>query len=168
SRLAPPTRAPSTSSSAMSSRMLSGLTLPPYRMRQAPAASPPNHCRSRFLMCACASPACAAVAVRPVPIAHTGSYAITSSDSCAAVIRSRPSLICRSSTSSVSLRSRSSSVSPTQTIGVNSAAIDVERLVALALLERLADADDRRQLGGDCRERLAVHDCVGLAEQPPP
>jgi len=35
--------------------------------------SAPNHWRSRLRMCACASPACAAVAVRPVPIAHTGS-----------------------------------------------------------------------------------------------
>ena len=43
-----------------------------------------------------------------------------------------------------------------------------ERLVALALLERLADADDRRQPGADRRQRLAVDDRVGLAEQPPP
>src|SRR5581483_11138855 len=74
-------------------------------------------------MCAWASCACAAVAVRPVPIAQTGSYAMTSSAIRSAVRRSKPSLICRSSTPNVSLRSRSSSVSPTHTIGVSSAPI---------------------------------------------
>ena len=57
--------------------------------------------------------------------------------------RSRPSLICRSRTASVSSRSRSSSVSPTQTIGVRPAAI------AAVTVLRLTDR-------------------VGLAEQPPP
>ena len=43
-----------------------------------------------------------------------------------------------------------------------------ERFVPLALLERLADADDRRQAAGDRRGHLAVDDRIGFAEQPPP
>jgi len=39
-RLAPPTKAPSTSGCFISSAALSGLTLPPYCMRMAPAISP--------------------------------------------------------------------------------------------------------------------------------
>src|SRR2546421_577994 len=69
SRDAPPTRAPSTSGCASSAPALSGLTEPPYRI----GAS------SSDLMKACASWAISGVAVRPVPIAHTGSYASTSS-----------------------------------------------------------------------------------------
>ena len=37
------------------------------------AASAPNHCFSRSRMWACASPACCGVALRPVPMAQTGS-----------------------------------------------------------------------------------------------
>ena len=43
-----------------------------------------------------------------------------------------------------------------------------QRLVALALLERLADAHDRRQLGAERRHEPAVDQLVGLAEEPPP
>jgi hypothetical protein len=45
---------------------------------------------------------------------------------------------------------------------------DTERFVPLALFERFADADDRRQPGTNRRDRLAVDHRIGLAEQPPP
>ena len=44
----------------------------------------------------------------------------------------------------------------------------LERLVALALVQRLADAGDRRQAGGKRRVHLPVHHRIGLAEQRPP
>src|SRR5258708_5637958 len=46
SRLAPPTSAPSISGCAIKPRMLSGFTLPPYRIRQDEAASAPNCLRT--------------------------------------------------------------------------------------------------------------------------
>ena len=60
------------------------------------------------------------LAVRPVPIAHTGSYATTIR------ARSAPSAaitaaVCRSTTAPVSPRSRSASVSPTHAIGTSAA-----------------------------------------------
>ena len=45
---------------------------------------------------------------------------------------------------------------------------DRERFLALPFLERLADADDRREPRADRRQRLAVDDRVALPEQPPP
>ena len=39
------------------------------------------------------------------------------------------------------------------------------RLVAIALVERFADADDRHEAGGERRVRLLVDGVVGLAEQ---
>src|SRR5205085_206970 len=68
---APPTSAPSTSGCAISSPALSGFTEPPYSTGRS----------SSDLMKACASCASSGVAVRPVPIAHTGSYASTSPSS---------------------------------------------------------------------------------------
>src|SRR3954453_12917673 len=65
-------------------------------------------------MKACASCACSVVAVLPVPIAHTGSYARTrpsGSATASAIARTW-----RSRTCSVSPASRSNSVSPTQAI----------------------------------------------------
>ena len=61
-------------------------------------------------MKACASWAIAGVAVMPVPIAQTGSYAITSRSCCSRTAS------WRRRTSSVSSASRSSSVSPTHAI----------------------------------------------------
>src|SRR5262245_32576808 len=72
SRLAPPTRAPSMSGWPRSSAALSGFTEPPYWMRIR-AALEPKRSASRARRKACASCAIAGVAVRPVPIAHTGS-----------------------------------------------------------------------------------------------
>src|SRR6266542_1043008 len=65
---APPTKAPSIPSCASSSAALSGLTEPPYS----------TGASSNILMKACGSRAISGVAVPPVPIAQTGSYAITS------------------------------------------------------------------------------------------
>ena len=65
-------------------------------------------------MNSCASCACAGVAVFPVPIAHTGSYAITSRSWAPAAKAIASTWIF--STSSVSPDSRCSSVSPTQAI----------------------------------------------------
>src|SRR5690606_2264592 len=69
---APPIRPPSTSGRENSSAALAGLTLPPYRIGSEPAivascaASSPR-------MKACTSWACSGLAVRPVPMAQTGS-----------------------------------------------------------------------------------------------
>ena len=64
--------------------------------------------------------ACSQVAVLPVPIAHTGSYAMTILETSSMPLR--PWVICLSSTSSVLPPSRSSSVSPMHTMGVSPAA----------------------------------------------
>lgn len=71
-RAAPPTSAPSMSGHLINSSMVSGVTDPPYRMRMALAASSPYDFLSHFLMAACTAWAIAGVALRPVPIAHTG------------------------------------------------------------------------------------------------
>ncbi len=71
---APPTSAPSISGCIINSRILSGLTLPPYWMRTCSALSAPYSVLStpriarRMIVLAC-SP----VALRPVPIAQIGS-----------------------------------------------------------------------------------------------
>ena len=93
-------------------------------------------------MCAWASPAWAGVALRPVPMAHTGSYAMTSEPTWAGV---RPG------------QRR-----------VDLAVEHGQRPVRVALLERLADADDGREVGRRGRRELAVHPLVGVAEQAPP
>src|ERR671925_814773 len=63
---------------------------------------------------ACASSACSGVAVRPVPIAHTGSYAIARRSRWSSWTTTRSASTCRRTTASVSPASRSPSVSPTQ------------------------------------------------------
>ena len=45
---------------------------------------------------------------------------------------------------------------------------DGERVVALALFERFADAHNRRQVGGEGRAHLLIHRRVGVAEEAPP
>ena len=77
SRLAPPTRAPSMSLIDMSSAMFSGFTLPPYWMMTSFAVSGPYFASTQPRMKAAISFAWADVAVFPVPMAHTGSYAMT-------------------------------------------------------------------------------------------
>src|SRR6185437_15859958 len=73
SRLAPPIRPPSTSGWTSRPAAFSGFIEPPYWMRTASAAWSPWSSRIRPRMKACASWASSGVAVRPVPIAHTGS-----------------------------------------------------------------------------------------------
>ncbi len=90
----------------------------------------------------CASSASAGVAFLPVPIAQTGSYAMSR----------RADLIGGQAVEA----------------GANLAIEHGERLAPLALSERLADADDRREPGRDRRARLAVDPLVGVAEQPAP
>src|ERR671923_2207599 len=65
---------------------------------------------------ACASSACSGVAVRPVPIAHTGSYAIARRSRWSSWTTTRSASTCRRTTASVSPASRSASVSPTHAI----------------------------------------------------
>ena len=69
------------------------------------------------------------VALRPVPIAQTGSYAITSA---ADLLPGQ-------------------AVEPVLDLPVEHR----QRLLGLALLERLADADDRRERGAERRHELA-------------
>src|SRR3982751_5109708 len=76
-RLAPPTSAPSTSGCCMMPAMLAALTEPPYRMRTASAASAPCTSATRPRTAAQTSWASSGVATSPVPIAQTGSEALT-------------------------------------------------------------------------------------------
>ena len=62
---APPIRPPSTSGMAKIAAAFCGFTLPPYRI----GVSAPT----RFLRNACTACTCSGVALRPVPIAQTGS-----------------------------------------------------------------------------------------------
>src|ERR1035437_4414276 len=75
---APPTSPPSIECSARNSPMLALVTLPPYRTGTLSAASPQPRSAARVARIASAiAAASAADAVRPVPMAQTGSYAIT-------------------------------------------------------------------------------------------
>src|SRR5207253_5246836 len=73
SRLAPPTSAPSISGCAMKSRMLPGVTLPPYWTRKPAAASAEISSPIVPRMIEATSPASVGSAFRPVPIAQIGS-----------------------------------------------------------------------------------------------
>src|SRR3989442_4963875 len=78
SRLAPPTSAPPISSSAMSALAFSGFTEPPYKMRRLSAKAWPKAFAASPRISKCATDASCGVAVLPVPMAQTGSYARTS------------------------------------------------------------------------------------------
>ena len=73
----PPTKKPSIFGLAKSAFELAGFTEPPYIMRSAFAISSPSLPAIHCLRFACTSSACSGVAVSPVPIAQTGSYATT-------------------------------------------------------------------------------------------
>src|SRR5690606_2677447 len=77
SRLAPPTKAPSISGWAIKGPMLSGLTLPPYKIRTAAAAAPDTTSATVARISPMTRLASSGVACSPVPMAHTGSYAMT-------------------------------------------------------------------------------------------
>ncbi|SKS86058.1 triosephosphate isomerase [Mycobacteroides abscessus subsp. abscessus] len=70
---APPTNAPSTSSCATISPTFLALAEPPYRTRTDPATSAFAICANSARIAAHTSCASAALATRPVPMAHTGS-----------------------------------------------------------------------------------------------
>src|SRR5207245_11802810 len=74
-RDAPPIRPPLMSGCENRTAALSGLTLPPYRICISSdfGVAPCNWLR----ISACPACACSGVAVLPVPMAHTGSYATT-------------------------------------------------------------------------------------------
>ena len=80
------------SSSERRSAAFSGFIEPPYWIRTASATSSPYVSATMARIPACASWAIAGVAVRPVPIAQTGSYAIVvSATRSAPMPRSAPS-----------------------------------------------------------------------------
>src|SRR5687768_16881883 len=74
SRLAPPTRSPSISGAAISVDAFPTLTLPPYRIGISLPRVPIIEISSERSK-VCIAEASVGVAVSPVPIAHTGSYA---------------------------------------------------------------------------------------------
>uniref|UniRef100_A0A2P2L0Q0 Triosephosphate isomeraseic-like n=1 Tax=Rhizophora mucronata TaxID=61149 RepID=A0A2P2L0Q0_RHIMU len=74
---APPTRKPSISSCFASSAQLPPFTDPPYITRVFEATSVETFVLSQSRTATCTSCACWGVATLPVPIAQTGSYAIT-------------------------------------------------------------------------------------------
>src|SRR5437660_2495407 len=115
-RLAPPTRQPSQLSSSTYDVTLAALTLPPYSTRTRPAASAPNASSNRRRITSIVAPAWAGSALRPVPIAQTGSYAMTSRSTTSAVSGCSAAESCRRHTVSVWPESSSSSRSPMQTI----------------------------------------------------
>ena len=106
-------------------------------------------------MSACASCACALVATLPVPIAHTGSYAITT-------------LLHRHQPAALSALERD--VPP---VGLLEDLDDGRQLglddslgpARLALLERLADAEDDGEPGADRGARLVRDELRRLAEE---
>src|SRR5439155_1373177 len=115
---APPTSTPSSSGSASSSVMFLRFTLPPYSTR---ARSPTPRAASHARISRCTPAASWGVAFLPVPIAHTGSYAIVI---WASLPPSRPRSApasCRCTTASVCPPSRSASVSPTHRTGARPA-----------------------------------------------
>jgi hypothetical protein len=69
---APPINPPSTFGIANNSPAFDGFTLPPYRIGSL-SATAVSRSAMRPRMKACASSACCDVAVRPVPMAQTGS-----------------------------------------------------------------------------------------------
>ena len=72
-RLAPPTKAPSTSGRAKIAAALSGLTDPPYKSRVAWATAVPQRIATAAPAARCYAAISTRVGVSPVPIAHTGS-----------------------------------------------------------------------------------------------
>ena len=70
---APPTSAPSIDGSARNSPMLADVTLPPYRIGTPFASSGQPRAARLARIAAAIADASAPVALRPVPMAHTGS-----------------------------------------------------------------------------------------------
>mmetsp|Transcript_75098 Transcript_75098/g.218012 ORF Transcript_75098/g.218012 Transcript_75098/m.218012 type:complete len:210 (+) Transcript_75098:163-792(+) len=109
---APPTRNPSMSGLVINSAQFSGVTLPPYWIRMLSATSADTADFKYARIAACVSCAWSGVATLPVPIAQTGSYAITTLDQSLTFVVMADNW--RLFTSSVLPASRSSKVSPMQ------------------------------------------------------
>src|SRR6266850_4612302 len=93
----------------------------------------------------CTACACSGVAVLPVPITQTGSYARTAPFSTSPPNSSRTAATCRPTTSSVTPLSRSASVSPTQMIGTIPAAS-----TAFALSATVRSSSQNNCLRSEC------------------
>ena len=106
----------------ISSAMLPGFTDPPYWMRTPSAAAAPAVSPTTERTVAHMAWASSDVAVRPVPIAQIGSYAITIDATASAATPSKPARTWVATLVSASPASRSSSVSPQHRIGVMPAA----------------------------------------------
>mmetsp|Transcript_10388 Transcript_10388/g.44192 ORF Transcript_10388/g.44192 Transcript_10388/m.44192 type:complete len:305 (-) Transcript_10388:182-1096(-) len=123
---APPTKNPSMSSCFASSSQFPAFTEPPYWMRTADATAGDTALAMNARMPACTSCACSGVATFPVPMAHTGSYAMTTLAQSSVEISFTIACSCLRHTSSVAPASRSWSVSPMHAI--------TERPVSMAYL----------------------------------
>ena len=84
-KAAPPIKPPSTFGLANSSFAFEGLQLPPYKMEIESAISEDYWVVRVSRINKCIASACAAVAVKPVPIAQIGSYAIVVCTICSGV-----------------------------------------------------------------------------------
>lgn len=115
---APPTRAPSMSGFAMISATLPDFTEPPYWMRTWSATSWEYSSASRARIAAQTSWASSEPQTLPVPMAQTGSYAITIDSACSAGTSLRPPSTWESVCGTWLPASRMSSSSPTHRIGV--------------------------------------------------
>mmetsp|Transcript_58611 Transcript_58611/g.154002 ORF Transcript_58611/g.154002 Transcript_58611/m.154002 type:complete len:217 (-) Transcript_58611:393-1043(-) len=111
---APPTRNPSMSGHAESSGAFLAFAEPPYWMRIIAAQNSETLAAIHARISLCVSCACCGVATSPVPMAQTGSYAMTTSFIISAETPLRPSVSCTSHTLKVSPDSRSSLSSPMQ------------------------------------------------------
>src|SRR5574337_72442 len=87
-------------------------------MRTSQAISASTSMAIVFRICACISSAWLGVAVLPVPMAQTGSYAKMSRCTCSGERPASAPLSCLSTTASARPASRSARVSPTQMIGI--------------------------------------------------
>mmetsp|Transcript_18350 Transcript_18350/g.44307 ORF Transcript_18350/g.44307 Transcript_18350/m.44307 type:complete len:255 (+) Transcript_18350:1041-1805(+) len=114
---APPTRHPSISGCAISPSTLSGVTDPPYWIRVACATSSPYNDARTVRRYPWTSLASSAPQTRPVPIAQTGSYAMTTSSICSFVTPTKSFDSCIAQTSFLIFKSYSSFVSPIHKIG---------------------------------------------------
>mmetsp|Transcript_51155 Transcript_51155/g.102583 ORF Transcript_51155/g.102583 Transcript_51155/m.102583 type:complete len:258 (+) Transcript_51155:150-923(+) len=98
---------------AIKASTLPGATLPPYCTRTAAATAGPNMPERCSRMKACTSWAPSGVAVRPVPMAQTGSYAMVTRDISPDETPARPLESWRAQTALLSAASYSALVSPT-------------------------------------------------------
>src|SRR3954466_6331863 len=106
-------------------------------------------------MNACVSWAISGVALRPVPMAHTGSYARVTWSTCDAVWPARPPSICARRRPPLSPPSRSASLSPMQRTGSRPPPRAARRVGA-------------REPARERRGQLARDRLVGLAEERAP